>query len=387
MLRPWRKSFAKTFRCVGAVASVRSYHPALAAGLSLLLTSPALPVQAQGVPDGNTARLKYVYYRDFQNGTEDRMKVSSPMLWVHGPIGESYEYEASATLDSLSGASPLYLDTLSGASGKGVEDIRRAGDIKITKYFESFAVGVGGGISDEDDYRSETLTVDGRYWTPDKNTTFAVGFATDWDRLTSSNNPDLDEDRRTRHYLVGVTQVINPVSIVQFNLTHANGRGYFNDPYKLFENRPRSREEWAFLTRYNYFLESLDASVHADYRIFFNTWGVTSHTLALRYYQPVSAALTIVPMFRYYTQDRADFFLNEIPPESFEQFNSADERLSSFGGVSAGMKFVYQVSDRFELDLLYEHTVQSSNLHLGGGSDTFERFGAHYLEAGMAVRF
>jgi len=360
---------------------------ALVASLGATAGGAPQKAEAQTPPEAVTARFKYAYYKDFQAGNEDRMRVSTPMLWMNGPLGETGEFELSAAYDSLSGASPLYHDTLSGASEKGIEDIRRAGDVKFTKYFESFAVGVGASHSEEDDYRSRSGVLDARYWTPDKNTVFSAGVSSDWDRITSSSNPDLDEDRTTRHYLLGVTQVINPVSIVQCNLTYANGRGYFIDPYKLFDNRPRSREEWAFLTRYNYFVESLDASIHADYRLFFNTWGVTSHTVALRYYQPLSESLMVVPMFRYYTQSKADFFLNEVPPENFEQFMSADERLSSFGGVSLGVQLQYKLSERTTLDLMYEHTAQAAGLRVGGGDDTFHRFGANYIEAGVAVKF
>ncbi len=65
----------------------------------------------------------------------------------------------------MSGASPQFHDSLSGASGIGVHDYRAAGDGKLTKYFDRWAVGVGGAYSHERDYISRSVAVDVRTWT------------------------------------------------------------------------------------------------------------------------------------------------------------------------------------------------------------------------------
>ena len=367
----------------------KAMEAVLSAAFALSLTSGIVPAYAQSAPEHTTARVKYVYYKDIGDGSVDRIKISSPMLWVNGALSDSVEFEAGAVYDAVSGASPLYLDSVSGASGTGIEDNRRAGDLKITKYFENYSIGLGGSISDEDDYLSRSGSLDARIWTPDKNTVFATGVSSDWDHITSSNNPDLGADRKTQHYLLGVTQVLNPQAIVQSNVTFTTGHGHYNDPYKLFENRPSSRQDVAWLTRFNYYFTKLDSSAHIDYRLFRDSWGVLAHMVALRYYQPLSANFTLVPMVRYYTQNGARFFLSEseIPPLDFEANSSADERLSSFGSITPGLKVIAKVNDSFEFDALYQYMVQASNLELGSSDDTFNGLTAHYFEVGMSVKF
>ena len=82
------------------------------------------------------------------------MTVNSPALYMLTPINDSWVFEIGAVYDSISGASPYYHTTLSGASGQGIEDKRAAGDITVTKYFGRTAISVRGAYSTEDDYRS-----------------------------------------------------------------------------------------------------------------------------------------------------------------------------------------------------------------------------------------
>ena len=150
--------------------------------LTLLSAALALPgmlplaVAAQTAPDQGVIALKYFDYRDWQPGA-NRMSVRSPSLYVLRPLSDDLALEGTVVYDSMSGASPLAFNTLSGASGLGVTDYRTAGDVKVTKYFDRFALGVGGAYSHERDYISRALSVDARTWTADKNRTFAFGLA------------------------------------------------------------------------------------------------------------------------------------------------------------------------------------------------------------------
>jgi Protein of unknown function (DUF3570). len=103
----------------------------LAAALALPGVMPASAL-AQTAPDQGLIALKYVDYRDWQPGG-DRIHVHSPSLYLLKPVSDSLAAEGSLVYDGISGASPLYHNTLSGASGKGgVTDYRTAGDVKLT---------------------------------------------------------------------------------------------------------------------------------------------------------------------------------------------------------------------------------------------------------------
>ena len=79
--------------------------------------------------------------------------------------------------DGMSGASPLFFNALSGASGEGVRDYRTAADVKLTKFFDRYSIGVGAAYSHERDYISRAGSIELRTWTADKNRTYAFGFA------------------------------------------------------------------------------------------------------------------------------------------------------------------------------------------------------------------
>lgn len=372
--------------------AARARSKGLAALMSAALAIPGLGLpragSAETPPDQPIVRFRYANYRDYQEGRERRMRVHAPMLSLETPLGDRNYIETSFTYDSMSGASPYYLSTLTGASEVGIRDTRRAGDLKFTRVFERFSVGVGGRVSDEDDYLSRGFVTDARVWTPDKNTTFALGFASDNDDISSTLQSDFNDDRRTQSYFFGVTQIINPVSLVQSNIGYTHARGYQSDPYKTLDNRPRSRGMWAWLTRYNLFFRELESSLHADYRFFIDTWGIKSHMLEVAWYQPVGTAWMIRPHVRYYSQSGAEFFEGDFPPLNSERFYSADHRMGDFGSLGAGVKLIRDLGKGFSADISFESFLQKPSFKLGGSSvSEIEDFYAAFFSLGVAKKF
>ncbi len=106
----------------------------LAAALALPGVLPSVAQAQVTVPNATLVQFKYLYYKDYQE-SGDRMRVSSPALYMLAPISEDWVFEIGAVYDNISGASPYYHTVLSGASGQGIEDQRTAADITVTKYF------------------------------------------------------------------------------------------------------------------------------------------------------------------------------------------------------------------------------------------------------------
>ena len=369
----------------------RTASSTLKAVLAAALAIPGVTTStlAQTAPDEAAMRLQYSYYKDRQAGGEDRVRIRSPLAWARMPFGETWEAEGSFQYDSFSGASPQYLSTLSGASGKGINDIRRAGDLKFTRYFERFALGLGGLVSSEDDYNSRGGIFEGRWWTDDKNTTLTTGFAAYADDISATNNPRVDERRRTVHFLLGGTQVLDRSSLIQSNLSYGAANGFLTDPYKFFDNRPRNRHSLAWLTRYNRFIEKTRGSLHLDYRYYRDNWSIISHLFDVAYYQPLGSIWTFRPSVRYYTQSSADFFSNIYPPTDFDIHYSADQRLGGFGGVTLGLKVYCNIGWGTTLDLSAEYLRQKPDYKLGGdhNSEGIERFVAEIFSFGITKKF
>ncbi|MEO8133720.1 MAG: DUF3570 domain-containing protein [Betaproteobacteria bacterium] len=326
-------------------------------GLAALITA----AHAESPPEQGSIDLKYLYYRDWQPGA-GRMRISAPSFHVLMPLENRLALEGSFVIDSISGASPLYHDTLSGASGAGVNDLRKAGDVKLTRYFDRAAVGLGFAYSIEHDYLSRAFSLDGRVSSGDNNTTLAVGVGIANDDIDSVNLVARGRTKRTTDMMVGLTQVLSPNDIVQSNVTYSVGRGYYDDPYKAIDVRPDKRDQLAWLTRWNHHLEALDATLRLSARYYRDTFGVRALTAGAEWVQAYGA-WTITPSLRYYTQGAADFYFGPPFPTGFRpgQPYSADQRLSSFGALTPGIKIARAFPDGWHADFKFEHYQQRND--------------------------
>ena len=359
-----------------------------AAALALPGILPA-PAAAQTAPDAGVFALKYLDYRDWQPGA-DRMSVRSPSFYVLKPLSDTLAVEAALIYDAMSGASPLYFNTLSGASGVGVTEHRTAGDVKLTRYFDGVAVGIGGAVSSERDYLSRAFSLDVRVWTPDRNRTWAFGLGGAADAIDSVNGVAENQRRNTLEYLVGVTQVLSADAIVQSNLTYSTGHGYYSDPYKPLDQRPDRRRILAWLTRYHQHFPGSDATLRLSWRYLRDSFGGVANALEAVWVQPLPRGWSVAPSLRYYTQCAADFYMNPPFPQGYVsgQDYTADTRLAAFGAFTAGVTVATALADGWRADLKLEVYRQRPAWRLGGGgSPGIEPFSARWIELGIAKAF
>jgi len=360
----------------------------LAAALALPGILPPTAV-AQLAPDPGLIALKYLDYRDWQPGG-DRIRVRTPSFYARKPLSDSLQAEGSIVYDSISGASPLYHNTLSGASRLGVTDYRTAGNAKLTKYFDPFAVGVGAAVSSERDYLSRALSLDVRISSDDRNRTYAFGVGGASDRINSTNGVAEGKERHTLDLLAGVTQALSPEAIVQSTVTYSPGHGYYSDPYKAIDIRPDHRRIFAWLTRYNQHLPWLDATVNLSYRYLHDSFGSSSHAAEFAWNQPLPDGWSMAPNLRYYTQSAADFYFDPPFAHGFVLGSpySADTRLSAFGALTSGVSIVKRLPDGWSFDIKLDFYRQRSDWRLGGdGSPGLEPFSARWIQTGISKTF
>ena len=362
---------------------------------ALLAAALALPgvvpgdASAQAAPDQDWVELKYLDYRDWQPGA-NRMNVRSPSIYAVKPLSDTLVVEASVVYDSLSGASPLYYNTLSGASGLGITDYRTAGDVKATKYLGDVALGVGAVVSSESDYLSRAGSLEVRIFSEDRNRTWTFVFGGANDRINPTNGVVVNAPRNTLDFLVGVTQALSPTAIVQSNLTYSRGHGYYSDPYKPLDTRPSQRTVFAWLTRYNQYLPSHDATLRLSYRYLHDSFGESSNALEATWVQSLPAGWAVAPSLRYYTQSAADFYFDPPYPQGYApgQNYTADTRLSAFGALTPAITFTKSFTDGWSADLKIAFYRQRASWTLGSnGSPGLEPFSARWIEAGIARSF
>lgn len=364
-------------------------------GLGLLAAALALPgvqaARAEGAPQRGTLSLKYLDYLDSQPDA-DRVRVKAPALSLVLPLGSRWSLAAGAVYDAISGASPAYH-----TSGlRKLQDRRRAGDLGLTHYGQDTRFTLSAAVSTEADYFSRTLSFTASHDSEDRNTTWTAGLGSSHDRINPVNRVVRDERKQVLDAFVGVTQVLTPTDVVQLNLGARRGRGYFSDPYKIFDRRPRQRDQATLMLRWNHHWEATGGSSRLAWRYYADTFRVRAHTLGLEYVQPLPAGFSLTPSLRLYSQSAARFYLDADPaaapfvpmPPAEAAFYSQDQRLSAFGAATLGLKLAWQPHPDWTLDLKWEAYRQRGSWRVGGsGSPDLAPFAARSLQAGLSWQF
>ncbi|MFZ6647152.1 DUF3570 domain-containing protein [Undibacterium sp. TJN25] len=368
-----------------------------ALGSAILAAALVLPgiqaAHADTAPENGIFSLKYLNYQDSQPGF-DRITAHSPSIYVMTPVAGEWSIEGTLTSDDVSGASPRYHTAVSGASR--MNDQRTGADFAVSRYFSRGSVTVGAAYSTEHDYESRALSVQGNVSSEDKNTTWSFGVGGARDKINPVNLIVVNEHRRTNDFLLGVTQVLTAQDIAQLTLTRSQGSGYFSDPYKDVDNRPRTRNETALLAQWNHHFSGTDGTSRLSYRYYTDTYKIRAHTFSGEYVQPLSQGWTVTPSLRFYTQSAASFYFDPVydtqlgapfPPGyvfGSGQFTSADQRLSGFGAVTVGIKVVKQLTRDWSVDLKLESYEQRGSWRLfHDGSPGLEPLRAQSIQIGV----
>lgn len=365
-------------------------------GCAILAAALALPgvALADTAPEKGQIAFKYLDYQDRQPGM-DRVKVHAPAVSLLLPLAGDWSLEAGLMLDSLSGASPRYHTAISGASN--MEDERRAADLKVTRHLPRGSVSLGASWSNENDYRSRALSVQGTFSSEDKNSTWLAGIGVANDNINPVNQLVRHEGKHTVDFLFGLTQVFSQNDIAQFNLSHARGEGYFSDPYKSLDRRPRERNQTALLARWNHHFSATGGTGQFSYRWYRDSFGVRAHTFGSDYVQPMPDGWTLTPGLRLYSQGAAWFYFDPVYDKRFgEPFppgfqfgaklpSSADQRLSAFGAATVSFKLAKRFAKDWTFDIKLERYEQRAAWRwFGNGSPGLAPFKARMVQIGLA---
>lgn len=377
-------------------------------GAALFAAAMALPLSntafAEAAPERGIVSFKYINYEDSQPDA-DRMSINAYTVSAMAPIAGKWSISTSYTYDSVTGASPDYHsyikdDMLSGASP--IREQRYAGDLSVTRYLPQGSVTVGSSYSEENDYISRGYSAQASISTENKNTTVTFGgsYTTDTINPNRSDFLGITLAKRSVGAMVGVTQVLTKRDIVQLNLGYSKGRGYFNDPYKQYDERPDRRESKTVMTRWNHHFDAIDGTSHLSYRYYTDTFGIRAHTFGLEYLQSLPNEWTVTPSVRFHSQTAADFYLPVDPADpgrdiyvaSFFPLSpgliSLDQRLSSYGALTLGIKVSKRIAKDWLVDLKYENYEQRARWSMtGGGDHGLAPFSATFVQAGLSKEF
>ena len=349
-------------------------NPALLALTSSALLLPAYQgVRADAPPEFVELGMRYSKYKEDDTqgsktfgGSSQRFDIDAAQFHLLAPVADNWAVAVDVQWEDMSGASPWFVgQSIDGdpkviMSGASIEDTRTEVSVTTRYYYDRGNAGLNYVHSDEDDYESNAIALDGSFNSADGMTTYSAAISTSRDDIDPTQGAvptnTLHDNKDISSAWIGVSQIISKNAIVRFGLAYTYRDGFLTDPYKLRDRRPDERKEWAVSGGYRQYFMWPDAALHADYRYFDDDWGVASHTVNLAWHQNLGRSTQVIPFLRYYSQGEADFFANIADTE--KPYYADDYRLSSFGAITAGLRVRYEignwaisaVGERYETD-------------------------------------
>ncbi len=337
-----------------------------------------------------------------------RVQAVEPVLKATRLFGQDRALTVKAVVDTLTGASPNGAapastpQTFTGPSGQGTYTAN-PGEAPLDDSFKDtrvalsadyvFPVSANGkfsyGLNGSKEYDFLSAGANARYSHDfnQHNTTLSLGLSYEADQISpvggapvplSLMPPPLPppppgpepepepedgeggsaETKGVTDLVLGLTQVLDPNSLVQFNYSLSTSSGYHDDPYKVlsvvgadgeplryvYEARPDARTKHALFARYKRFVFSSDV-FDVSYRFMTDDWGVQSSTVDSLYRWNYNDRSYLEPHLRWYTQTAADFYRAALydGEEATVDFASADPRLGAFSGYTFGLKYGHEM--------------------------------------------
>lgn len=343
--------------------------------LFLLLASPR-----------NLARAEDSLSYKFENYTESggRVGVQTQGLIANQDIGGDIQFGLTMVTDAIAGATPTGVPAPAGSSQvplAHLSDHRKAWEADLSRQFDRMNISAGFSESREHDYISKGWSLNTLTDFNEKNTTLLAGVDSHDDNVETFYDPQhLYVKKRAFSAIIGVTQLLDPVTKVTVNFTWARETGYLSDQYKLVEqnveiipgsffplvfseNRPSEHNSGAAYFALNRAFPRLNGALEGSYRFYGDTYGVVANTAEIRWIEKIGRHFTASPELRLHEQGAARFYYydmnsTDIVPSAVPNPDgpaySSDYRLSSLYTTTYGIRTAWSPCDRLQLNLAYD---------------------------------
>jgi hypothetical protein len=327
----------------------------------------------------NSIAYKYESYRE----DDQRIAVATHGVHIEQDLGTEMHLKLDGIHDAITGATP------NGTRATPPNDLsilheekRKAWNAELARQFKRVNLSFGGGNSRESDYVSNGWAVNAVTDFNQKNTTLLTGYAGTDDKIKALFSSRAPRQRKhTNDAILGVTQLLDPLTSVTANVGWGRASGFLQDQYKLVqkrtevfpgvfldltpnENRPAYREKWVGFLGVNRTFAEVRGALDASYRFYRDTFGTDAHTIDLAWFQRVGERVILKPSFRCYDQSAASFYIYDLDATSIRPvsgaprpqgpFYSSDFRLSALRTCTYGLKLILNVTDALTLDAAIE---------------------------------
>jgi len=290
---------------------------------------------------------------------DDHTTVVSPVVEAQADVHAGTTVSLGYLADAVTSAS---VDIVSQASKTTIHDTRHqvsgsvAQDLGATTLHGSYS------YSRENDYQSHTLAASLSQDFDDKNTTIALGYNLSLNTVGRSGDSVYARALTVHGANASWTQVISKRAITQVTYEVGYSTGFQASPYRFVpvrmsadavpdfwvaETDPDTRWRHAIVFAANRAIDS--GSLQADYRLYHDTWGITSHTIGARYFAQLAPNLELRLRERFYVQNAASFYQAVYP--TTQTYMAMDRELSPLWSETIGGKLSYAINGHVEAEL------------------------------------
>ena len=288
----------------------------------------------------------------------DHTTVISPIVAAQAVVSDSTTVNAGYVADIVSSAS---IDVVSQASKTTIHDVRHQVSLGTSHDFVKATIGYS--YSTEHDYSSNNISASLEKNLFDKNTVLSVGYALSLDDVGRAGDHNFSKSLNVNSVSFTWTQLFSPRLAGQLTYEFGYADGFQSSPYRFVpvratpdaspmyfvpETDPLTRSRNAIVVGANYFIPR-DSAVQADYRLYTDSWGITSHTVGLRYIVNLTNKVELRLRSRFYTQGAASFYQS-----SYNQtmtYMAIDRELSPLWSETLGAKMTIKLSDRLDFEM------------------------------------
>ncbi|MEZ4404004.1 MAG: DUF3570 domain-containing protein [Kofleriaceae bacterium] len=282
----------------------------------------------------------------------DATTVISPTVSAAGQASDQVGVSASYTVDAWTGAS---IDVVTAATS-AIRERRHEGQLGVS--YDDGTLRVMGRYrgSYEHDYQSHGIVVSASRDFARHNTTLSGAVMGSGDTAGRSGDPNFAEPVGTGGFQLGLSQVLGERTIASVSWETDTVSGYQASPYRwvavggdgtcastapfcLPEHTPDTRVRNSASGHVRRAVGER-ASTGLDYRYYFDSWGIRSHTVEPSLTWVVSDATSLTLHYRYYAQREADFYR----PRYFHfddggGYLTRDRKLSAFFANEVGAAY------------------------------------------------
>ena len=336
-------------RVLAAVASWCRGTPADGARLAGLLGGVLAVGAAEGVelPEDRADAMYHLY-------DGGGVTASGPAVLIRKSLFDTVSVTGSYFVDMVSNAS---IDVVTTASP--YHETRTERGLGLDYVYHDAQVSMSGTSSKEPDYSADSASLDVSQEVFGGMTTVSAGYTHGWDTVGKHNTPSFSADASHWQYRAGVTQVLTPRWLMSLNLEAISDQGYLGSPYRVArvfgaavpERDPGTRTSRAAKLRVIGDI-GWRSSVNAEYRYFWDTWGIRAHTVELGASRHMGERWLLDASMRYYSQGKALFYSDNSTLQT--AYVSRNRELGTFTDMGPSVKLSYsavRVPGRYEVKL------------------------------------